>query len=119
MTTPTISHGDTSRELLARAWACLEAGDLAQASAKGWEAAARLVEAAAAARGWAHDNPGDLHVAISRLSEETHDSQLISLFLVAASIEFNSHDDLMPRGLVASGLNQVAELVEKLEALAA
>ena len=119
MTTPTICHGDTGRDLLARARAHLDAGDLAQASAKGWEAAKRLVEAAAAARGWAHDNPGDLWVAINRLSDEAGDEQVCILFHPAVSLEFNSHDDLMPRGLVASGLDQVAELVEKLEALAA
>ena len=119
MTTRTDYHCDTGREFLGRARAYFDEGDLLQASEKGWGATAHLVKAAAEARGWRHNSHRDLHVTIDRLSEETGDAQLRDLFIAATALHTNFYEGLMPRRNVASGLNQVAELVEKLEALAA
>ena len=119
MTTRTDYHYGTARELLARARASLEAGDLARASAKGWETAAQLVESVAEARGWPHDDPGDLHVAITRLSEEAGDEQLLRLFACASGLHTNFHEGWLTSQEVETGLNEVTELVETLDALVA
>ena len=119
MTARTDYHYDTARESLARARAHLAGGDLAQASAKGWEAAARLVESVAEARGWPHDDPGKLCAAINRLAKETGDKELHRHFACAIVLHTDSYEGWMERQNVADGLDQVAELVEKLEALVA
>ena len=119
MTMRTSSHHYTPRELLARAKAHLAKGDLVRASARGWEAAGRLVEAAAEGRGWPHDDHGDLHVAITRLSEEAGDEQLLRLFACASGLHTNFHEGWLTRQEVETGLNEVTELVETLDALVA
>ena len=60
MTTPIVTYREAGRHLLAQAHAELEAGDLRQASEKGWGAAAQMVKAAAADRGWSHRSHRDL-----------------------------------------------------------
>ena len=57
MTTRVGYHTDTANEFLAKSHTYLAAGDLLQASEKGWGATARIVKAAAETRGWRHQHP--------------------------------------------------------------
>ncbi len=77
-----------------------------------------MVKAAAEARGCRHNGHRELHLTIDRLSEETGDDQLRTLFDSANSLHINFYEGWMPRRSVANSLDRVAELVEKLEALA-
>ena len=119
MTTNGQQYSDTGREFLARARTYLAEDDLLQASEKGWGAAAQMVKAAAESRGWRHRGHRDLYAAINRLSEETGDRQLRILFDSASALHTNFYEGWMPGEMVEQSLVQVAELVEKLDALEA
>ena len=115
MSTRTQYHNDTGREFLASARAYLAAGDLLQASEKGWGAAAQMVKSAAEDRGWPHNGHRQLYVVINRLASETGDQQLRILFDSASALHANFYEGWMPREMVESSLGQVAELVAQLE----
>ena len=110
-------HTATGRDYLAKAWTYLDADDLNQASEKGWGAAAQMIKAAAETRDWSHDGHRQLWQTVNRLSEETGDQDIGGLFSYANSLHINFYDGLMPRELVESYLERVAELVDKLDRL--
>ena len=110
-------HNATGRDFMANAWKYLDEGDLAQASEKGWGAAAQMVKAAAEARDWRHNGHAELYRLINRLSDESGDEQLRTLFHAASSLHINFYEGWMPREMVENGLNQVVQLVGKLERL--
>ena len=119
MTTRTDHHTEKATELLVRAHACLADGDLPQASKKGWETAAQMVRAVAAARGWEHRDLRELYRAISELVEETGRDELRSYFNAAIVLEMNFYDDFLPAATIRYDLEQVERLVELLGPLAA
>ena len=112
-------HNATGRDFMAKAWKYLDEGDLAQASEKGWGAAAQMVKAAAEARDGRHNGHAELYRAVNRLAEESGDEQLRALFHAASSLHINFYEGWLPREMVRNGLAQVTELVEKLERLQA
>ena len=61
-------HIATSRFLLEQAEREYRAGDVLQASEKGWGAAAHAVKAIAEGRGWEHDRHGHLFRAARKIS---------------------------------------------------
>lgn len=107
----------TSGELLEKAQEALAFGDLAQASANGWGAAAQVVKAIAEGQGWGHSSHRELFQVLNRLVEETGNSQLARLFYVAHSLYVNSNENWLPAGMVQSGLENVREFVDELEQL--
>ena len=109
------SYSAASKELLAKAHEELAQGDARQASEKGWGAAAQMVKAVAEQRGWPHNGHALLFRVIRQLVEETGDEQIDRLFQVANSLHSNFYEDWLPAGSVNSGLDAVAELVDKLE----
>lgn len=110
-------HNNAGHYFMDKAWKYLEEDDLAQTSEKGWGAAAQMVKAAAEARDWRHNGHGELFRAINRLANETDDNQLRTLFHVANSLHVNFYEGWMPQELVEDGLEQVSELVRRLERL--
>ena len=119
MTTNGQYYSDTGRESIARARTYLAEDDLLQASEKGWGAAAQMVKSAAESRGWRHSGHRDLYVAINRLVEETGDDGIRTAFGLAGALHTNFYEGWLPHETVEAHLAQVAELVEKLEALEA
>ena len=117
MVTRTQDHNETGRAFLARARDYLAEDDLLQASEKGWGAAARMVKAVAEQHGWSHNGHRDLYSAINRLAAETDDPHLRTLFDSASALHANFYEGWMPGEMVAASLDQVSELVEKLDAL--
>ena len=65
---------ERSREYLAKAFEELEAGDLTQASEKGWGAAAQIVKAVADERGINHHHHAALFRTAQALSREVDDN---------------------------------------------
>ena len=61
---------ESSRILLSQARTELAAGDVRQASEKGWGAAAQIVQAIAARRDWEHQGHRELFRAVDRLRKE-------------------------------------------------
>ena len=105
------------RELLVKAREELARCDVRQASEKGWGAAAQRVKAVAEQRGWEHNGHALLYQAVRRMVQETGDTQLATLFHVASSLHSNFYENWLPIELVQSGLEDVGELVDKLEGL--
>ena len=112
-----LTYREQSRSFLEQAYRELQAGDLLQASEKGWGAAAQIVKAAAEARGWQHDQHRLILRAVTRLTEEYDDSDFGDLLYVAQALHTNFYEGEMNEAAVTRGLSQVERLVEKLEAL--
>ena len=115
MTTHADHPTDTANELLAAARASLVEGDLMQASANGWRAAAQVVEAVAEDRGWDHAARGDMYRAVGRLAKELPDQELRLLFLSANALEQNSHEGWLTEASVAGGIDDVEQFAATLE----
>ncbi len=118
MTSTTEYYSSTSRDFLSRARVYLAQDDLLQASEKGWGAAAQMVKCIAETRGWPHDGHRLLYQAVNRLSAETGDTDIRTLFRLAGDLHINFYEGWLPREMVEDGLTQVAELMQKLESLA-
>ena len=95
----------------------MDQGDLAQASEKGWGAAAQMVKAIADQRGWPHDGHASLFQVIRQSADDTGDTQLVRLFQIANSLHINFYENWIPSESVGESLEAVGELVEKLEQL--
>ena len=119
MTTRSAYHIETAAEFLLKARVYLDEGDLSQASEKGWEAAAYLVEAAAEQRGWPHAWEGDLFVAVNRIAAELEDGQLRRLFLSVSALHQNFYEGWFSEEMVADALGDVEEFARRLDGAAA
>ena len=118
MTAPVDTYREASRRFLAQAFAELEAGDLPQASEKGWGAASQMVKATAEDRGWPHNGHRQLFLAIDRLVTETGDGDIRSAFNDASALHTNFYEAWLSQESIEANLSRVARLMEKLERLA-
>ena len=112
-------YSGASQDLLGQAFEELARGELRQSSEKGWGAAAQMVKAVAEQRGWEHSGHAYLYQVVRRLTEESGDSQLSTLFHVAGNLHANFYENWLPEEMVSSGLDDINELVNKLEQLMA
>ena len=110
------TYREQSREFLDKAYAELEQ-DLGQACEKGWGAAAEIVKAVAEERGLYHRSHNALHRIINGLTNETGDPELRRLFAVANYLHVNFYENWYDRQWVESNLQDVEQLVTKVEAL--
>lgn len=93
--------------------------EMGQASGMAWGAAATIVKAVAEERGWAHEGHRELFRAVNHLADETRDANLRMQFHVASGLQTNFYEGWLERVNVKESLEQVAQFVEKLEALLA
>ena len=112
MTTQTYQQA--SQRFLAQAKQELAAGDLQQASEKGWGATAQVLKAIAEQRGWEHNRHRHYHRIISRLRAETGDGDIRRLFNTASALHENFYENDMETDDVADGLDDVEALMDKL-----
>ena len=96
----------------------LAAGDVRQASEKGWGAAAQMVKAIAELRGWTHSSHGALYAVIDRLVRETGNQDIRRLFNAASTLHVNFYENWMSAEYVQSGLEDVRRLLEMLQSMA-
>ena len=113
------SYTGRSRTYLAQASEELDKEDLCQASEKGWGAAAEMVKAVAAARGWDHSGHRQLYGVITRLVNETGEETFRTAFAVAGALHTNFYEGWLDRGTVEAHLDQVTRFVERMESLLA
>ena len=106
-----------SQEFMGKAYQYLAENDLRQASEKGWGAAAEIVKAVAAERGWPHDTHRLLYDAIHNLERETEDNQLFSLFQMASGLHINFYENWLHPENIRLSLRDVQQLISKLEPL--
>ena len=113
----TQKYHEASRHLLAQARSELEAGDVRQASEKGWGAAAQMLKAIAEDRGWEHDRHRHFSRIASRLRYELGDGELYRQFRVAEGLHDNFYEDTLSADDVGLDLADVARLLDKVEPL--
>ena len=107
-------HAITARDFLEAADGSFEEEDLLQVSEKLWGAAAHAVESVCIHRRWRHGNYAHLRNAAERLTEETGDSAIMAIFLLAYSHHLNFYTDAMEAEEVGPARRIVRELVDKL-----
>lgn len=115
MTTPN-EHATISRRMIAHAEEFLHAGDLIQASEKGWGAAAHYLKAVAKQRGWTNRSHRDFFFIKDRLANETDDPDRISLlFREANALHQNFYEPLYLPSDVRGGIDSAKEFIDRLE----
>ena len=95
---PEPDVGQVSRLLLAQARTEAATGDPAAAAAKAWEAVTKMIKAAAAVRGWECETTEQMMEAVTKLSDEIDDPNLVRLFMSAYGFyqAFHGNDDPSP-----------------------
>ncbi len=113
----TQKYRNDSRQLLAQSRVELAAGDVRQASEKGWGAAAQMVKAIAEQRGVHHRGHALLYDVVSTLAAEAGDDDIDRLFELAGGLHTNFYEDWYGAGRVERGLRDVERFLDKLEPL--
>ena len=108
-------HVNWGRTFLSQAFEELDAGDLLQASEKGWGAAAQMVKAVAVERGWEHGRHRQLRWAVSRLSAEMDNIEISRGFGLAEVLHGNFYEGWLAERELRDHLEVVSALVGQLE----
>ena len=111
------TYQQASQRFLAEAKQELAAGDLLQASEKGWGATAQIFKAVAEQRGWEHGKHRHLSRAASRLRAETGDRDVYRFFSVANDLHGNFYENEMSAEDIAESLDDVQALLDRIETL--
>ena len=111
------TYRERSREYLSKALQELEAGDLTQASEKGWGAAAQMVKAVADERGMDHRSHRAILIAAQQLARETRDHDMDMQLSIARDLHTNFYEDILDREEVQWRLQRVEQFVNRVESL--
>ena len=109
-----------ARELLARGRRHLATGRLHRASRRGWEAAALMARAVAAAQGWEYEHSDHFSVVLNRAWKLTGEDRLLGLRGIANDLRGNYHRRKrhLDAEAIREDIESVAELLEILAPLA-
>ena len=124
MTTPNFAavadYEAQAREFLARGREYLTAGDLHQASEKGWGAAAHMAKAVAEAQGWEYERHPDFSSVMNQAALLTGSDRLRDLRARANDLHGNYYvrKRFLDAETIGKDLDSIAELVELLAPLA-
>lgn len=110
----TRQYQQASAHFLAQAGQELVAGDLPQASEKGWGATAQMLKAIADQRGWDHTRHRHYLRIASRLRSETGDGDIRRLFGTASLMHENFYENEMLAEDVSGALDDAEALLAKL-----
>ena len=108
-----------AREFLAKGREYLAAGDLHQASEKGWGAAAHMVKAVAEAQGWTYDRHSDFSWVINQAFLKTGNDRLRELRGIPNDLHGNYYvrKRFLDADVIRRDIESVAELVDLLAPL--
>lgn len=99
----------------------LQIKDLRQASEKAWGAAAQMVKAAAAERGWEHNREhgrhGRLYHVARRLASEFDEPKLRLQFGFAGELHSNYYEGFMDRADVELHLAEVTSFADRVDGI--
>ncbi len=109
-----------AREFLRKGRAYLAAGDLHQASEKGWGAAAHMAKAVAVAQGWEYETHADFSAVLNRATQAAGDDRLRGLRGIANDLHGNYYRRKrhLDAAIIGKDLESMAELLELLGPLA-
>ena len=113
------SHASQAREFLGKAQEYLDAGDLHQASEKGWGAAAHMAKAVALTQGWPYERHSDFHQVMNWARNLTGNDRLRLLHGRAEVLHINFYEtkDELDQATITEDLTNIAEMLEILEPL--
>ena len=117
MQNPELTYSYASKELLDQAGRELAAGDVRQATEKGWGAAAQMVKAVASRRGWQHNSHSLLYDVVLKLATETGDDDIFTFFHMAGNLHTNFYENWLTGEVAGAGLRYVGRFLDKLEPL--
>ena len=110
-----IEHYQTlSEKYLGEAKELLNKGDIVQSSEKLWGATSLTVKTVAARRGLKLEKHGSLWSFISKLSKESGDKDIITLFQVANSLHWNFYENQMNKEVLEIATGNIEKLIAKL-----
>lgn len=104
-----------SEKYLGEAREFLGREDLVQTSEKLWSAAALAVKAEAAKRGLKLERHGSLWNFVSKLSKESKDEEIITLFTAANGLHRNFYEDQMNKESLEISARNIERLIGKLK----
>ena len=111
----TDSYRESARERLDKARDELAAGDVRQASEKGWGATAQMLKAIAQRDG----DPHHSHEALARVASDVHgqtgEDDIATWFAIAQNLHVNFYEDNLSPEFVRIYLNQITSMVSRLE----
>jgi len=109
-------HENQAREFLGKARNYLNAGDLHQASEKGWGVAAHMAKAVAVAQGWEYETHADFSVVLNQAWQATGNDRLRDLRGIANELHGNYYRRKrhLNAEVIQRDIEGVAELVEAL-----
>ncbi len=115
----TEDYRQQAREFLAYSREFLAAGNLHQASEKGWGAAAWMTKAAATAQGWEYNKYDQFSVVLNKARQLTGDDRIRSLRSIANELHGNYYKRkfLLSADSIELDLDSMAELLDILEPL--
>ena len=109
-----------AREFLVKGRGYLTAGDLHQASEKGWGAAAHMAKAVALNQGWGYRNHSQFHAVMNRIRQMTGNPRISDLHGRAEILHINCYErkSFLNADTISEDLDKIAELLELLSPLA-
>ena len=111
----TQEHITITLSMLEHAEEFLHAGDLVQASEKGWGATAHYLKAVAKQRGWQNGSHRDFFTIENRLADETiNPARFDELFGIVRGLHSNFYEPLYSDRDVATGIAAANEFVHTL-----
>ena len=108
-----------ARDFLAKSQEYLAAGDLHQASEKGWGAAAWMTKAVAVAQNWEYDQHAHFNVVLNNALLMTGNDRLLALREIANGLHRNyyTRKQFLNTNIIRRELEAAAELLDVLEPL--
>ena len=108
-----------ARDFLAKGWEYLAAGDMHQASEKGWGAAAWMTKAVAVAQNWRYDQHAHFNVVLNNALVLTGNERLLALRGIANELHRNyyTRKQFLNTSIIRRELNAAGELLDILEPL--
>ena len=108
-----------ARDFLGRSREYLAAGDLHQASEKGWGAAAWMTKAVAVAQNWQYDQHAHFNVVLNNALLLTNNERLLDLREIANGLHRNyyTRKQFLNANIIRRELDAAAELLDILEPL--
>ncbi len=125
MTTPIENHQEIAdyesqaREFLANSRDFLTAGNLHQASEKGWGAAAHMAKAVASAQGWQYETHADFSEVLNRARQLASNPSISELRSIANELHHNYYRRKrhLSADAIREDVERIAELLEILQPL--
>ena len=113
------SYAAQGRDFLGKAQEYLAAGDLHQASEKGWGAAAHMAKAVALTQGWPYERHSHFHQVMNRARNLTGNDRLRLLHGRAEVLHVNFYEikEALDQETIREDLTNIAELLDILEPL--